>query len=110
MSPLAALLLFGSFALSYVVLSADIVGAHTEKDLLPRRWLGLSERPYARRKGWLVIEVLVLVVVVSLTQWAMATVAADETKESYLRLMAGVELCVASAWTVYAIVAMARSH
>lgn len=109
MSPLATVLMIGSFALGYILLSAEIVGAHTDKDLLPRRWLGLEERPNRRRRGWLVFEVLILVAAVSLTQWATATLAFDETTPIYMRLLAGTEIVVASAWTVYAMAVLRRA-
>jgi hypothetical protein len=108
-SPLASVLVIGSIALGYVCLSAAIVGSHTDKDLLPRRWLGLKARPNASRRGWLIVETVVLVAATSVTQWAMATVVIDETQATYLRLLAAIELGVALAWTSYAIVVLTRS-
>jgi hypothetical protein len=108
MSPLASALIIGSIALGYVVLSAAIVGSHTDKDLLPRRWLGLKPRPNVSRRGRLIVEAVVLVAAVSVTQWAMATVVIDDTQAAYLRLLAAVELGVACAWTAYAIAVLLR--
>lgn len=79
------------------------VGAHTDKDLLPRSWLGLGRRPNRRRKRWLIAELLLLVAVVAITQWAMLTVATDETQSTLIRVMAFAELFAAAVWTEYVI-------
>ena len=89
-------------------LSAEVVGAYTDKDLLPRGWLGLGDRPNRRGRLQLTIELVILVVAVAVTQWATATVVVDEDQAAVVRVVALTALLTAAAWTVYAIRVLTR--
>lgn len=83
-------------------LSADIVAAHTGRQLLPARWLGREAgQPPNRHGGWLLLEIPATVFFVGMIQLLMESLLTDVGQPGLTRLIAFAELLFTVAWSIY---------